>query len=134
MHSANYFDTLIEISEDSPTRVARVPEKPGTVAAMQYERVAAAPYALTSDDLIFGVHAERTEIPEEERHTARSQFFSRGQACLRASPLVKTHGWGVHHDHQGRVALVAAGSNAYAALQADPAVTKVMGMRAKRAG
>lgn len=133
MHTTNYFNTLIEISEDSPTRVGRVPEKPGTVAAMQYERVAAAPYKLTSDDLIFGIHADRAEIPEDERDMARSQFFSRGQACLRASPLVKTHGWGVHHDSDGRVALVAAGSNAYAALQADPAVTKVLGMRAKRA-
>ncbi|WP_298711512.1 DUF6157 family protein [Micrococcus sp. 2A] len=40
----------------------------------------------------------------------REAFFAKSQACLRASPLGKRHGWGLHHDAEGRVALVPLGS------------------------
>lgn len=94
--------------------------------------IAGAPYAHTSDDVIFTVHADRAGIPEDERAAARAEFFSRGQACLRASPLVKTHGWGVHSDGQGRVALVAVESPQYAAMASDTRLAKVEGMRSSR--
>jgi Family of unknown function (DUF6157) len=63
----------------------------------------------------------------------RAVFFSKGQACLRASPLVKQYGWGVHHDAKGRVALIAAESPEYAALSASHRLTRVPGMRSSRA-
>lgn len=129
-HSTNYFDTLIEVSSDSAAIESRVPQKAGSVAAMQYEMISGAPYQHTSDDVIFAVHAARKGITPTD--VARAEFFSRGQACFRASPLVKTHGFGVHSDAKGRVALLGIESAQYQDLKADPKVTKVAGMRSKR--
>jgi hypothetical protein len=47
--------------------------------------------------------------------------------------LGKRYGWGIHHDADGRVALVALGSDEYEALAGDPAVTQRRAMRSKRA-
>ena len=57
--------------------------------------------------------ADRAGIPEADRPAARAEFFSR--ACLRSSDLGKRDGWGLHHDAEGRVALVAVDSPEYAA-------------------
>ena len=133
MHSTNYFNTLILVSPDTKAEVGRVPNKEGSVAALQFQMIWNAPYALTSDDVIFGVFAMRKNIALAEREDARKIYFSKGQACLRASPLVKTHGWGVHADEQGRIALFGVESAQYADLSADDSVTKIAGMRSKRA-
>jgi hypothetical protein len=133
-HSTNYYDTLIVPAPDCPVATGTVPAKPGTIAAMQYEKLAAAPYAMTSDDLLFEVFAERNAIPEAERAEARAAFFSKGQPCLRSSPLVKTYGWGVHHDGAGRVAICGAETAQYRELLARDGVTKVAGMRSQRQG
>lgn len=134
MHATNYFDTLILVSPDGPAAKGLAPPKPGTVAALQYERLLAAPYALTSDELIFGIHADRQGVKEAEREAARALFFSKGQPCLRSSPLVKTYGWGIHHDAGGRIALVGAESLRYRELGENQAVSKVHGMRSQRQG
>ena len=44
----------------------------------------AAPYGLTSGDVLVGVFAKRSAIPAVEQAAARASFFSKGQACLRA--------------------------------------------------
>jgi hypothetical protein len=62
----------------------------------------------------------------------RSQFAAKPKACLRASPLVKTHGWGLHHDTQARVAAIALEDPAYARFAADPHLKVVAGMRSRR--
>lgn len=133
MHTTNYNDTLIAVSPDSTAEAARVPEKIGTVAEMQWAMIDAAPYAHTSDDVIFTVHARRSGIADADRAAARAAFFSKGHACLRSSPLVKSHGWGVHHDERGRVALVAIESARYAELADREDITVLPGMRSKRA-
>lgn len=133
MHTTNYSNTLILVSEDCDAPAGQVPGRAGTVAALQYEMLKDAPYTMTSDDLVFEVHAHRTGIAEAGREAARAVFFSKGQPCLRASPLVKTYGWGVHHDDKQRVALVDTRSARYAELIEDDSVTKVNGMRSKRA-
>lgn len=133
-HTTNYADTLILVSPDTKARAAKVPASAESVAGRQYRMIADAPYAHTSDDVIFTVHADRAGIPVDERAAARAEFFSRGQACLRASPLVRSHGWGVHSDAQGRVALMAMESAHYGAMAADARLAKVDGMRSKRAG
>ncbi len=82
MKSTNYRDTLITASPDSPVSAGTVPEKPGTVAAVQHALLAR-PYAMTSDDLLHAAHRARGG------DKSREDFFAKPQACLRASPLVK---------------------------------------------
>lgn len=134
--TTNYYDTLIEIAEDCPVETATIPPIKGdtkTIAARQYEMIADHPYEHTSDDVLFAVHAQRHEIPKANRTRAREEFFAKDQPCLRASPLGKRYGWGIHSDSKGRVALVAAESGEYQALKADPAIAAVKAMRSRRA-
>jgi hypothetical protein len=133
MHSTNYRETFIAVSPDSTVERAKVPDKAGSVAQLQWRMISADPYRFTSDDVLFAVHAERNGIPPAEHSAAaRASFFSRGQPCLRSSPLVKSHGWGIHHDAEGRVAVFAVESPDYAELVERDDVTVVAGMRGKR--
>ncbi|MCB0105583.1 MAG: hypothetical protein KDE53_06735 [Caldilineaceae bacterium] len=135
MHTTNYFNTLIEIAEDCPATAGVVPPIRGnkkSVANLQFELLQEHPYEYTSDDLIFGVFAERNGIADEQVDEERARFFAKGQPCLRTSPLAKSYGWGIHSDDGGKVALIAADSVEYQALVADPSVAKVKAMRSKR--
>jgi hypothetical protein len=135
VHTTNYFDTFIEIADDAPAAHAQEPPAKDvpTVAQLHYELIAGRPYELTSDDVIFETHARRTGVAEADRAAAREAFFSKGQPCLRSSPLGKRYGWGVHSDAEGRVALYARESDDYARLAADDAVRHTRAMRSKRA-
>ena len=53
---------------------------------MQYDRLSAAPYAMTSDELIIAVLATRKDIPESDWPAFQAEYFSKGQPCLRVSP------------------------------------------------
>ncbi|MFC3713086.1 DUF6157 family protein [Sphingoaurantiacus capsulatus] len=132
MSTTNYANTFIAVSPDSPVTAGDPAPKPGSVAAMQLELLQAKPYGLTSDDLLFEVHAGRADIAKADRAEARARFFSKPQACLRASPLVKKHGWGIHHDAEGRVAAVAVESDDYAKLKARTDLKQTIGMRSAR--
>jgi hypothetical protein len=133
MHTTNYSATLIEVAPDTKaTEPTEPPNNKPTVAALQYEMLFGHDYELTSDDVIFGVHAIRNGIAEEDLVAARAEFFSKGQACLRTSPLAKTYGWGFHFDDEGKVALIPMGSTQYDALRSDPEVTKTRAMRSSR--
>ncbi|MBR8657417.1 hypothetical protein KDH83_29285 [Achromobacter sp. Marseille-Q0513] len=134
MGTTNYVDTFILASADSKARAGVAPARPGTVAALQYGLLRDAPYRYTSDELLFEVHASRQGIDQAGRKAAWDAFFARSQACLRASPLVKQFGWGLHHDGQGKVALVGVETDAYRRLAADQALKVVPGMRSSRAG
>lgn len=128
MHTTNYTDTFIAVAPDCPATVAEVPPERATpsVARIQYEMLVDAPYEYTSDVV---VHASQGAC----RGIDRGTFFATGQACLRASPLVKRYGWGLHHDAEGRVALVPVESTEYAAFLADDALAQKAGMRSSRA-
>lgn len=133
-HTTNYLSTFIEVAEDCPVDHAEEPpagEKP-TIAALHYQLIAEQPYAHTSDDVIFTTHALRNGI-EPGDADAREAFFSKGQPCLRSSPLGKRYGWGIAHDAEGRVALVPRESEDYALRAADPATTHTRAMRSRRA-
>jgi hypothetical protein len=125
MHTTNYHDTLITVSTDCPVPGGTIPEKPGTIAAVQHALLAK-PYALTSDDLLHETHRARGG------DKSREEFFARPQACLRASPLVKQFGWGIHHDSKGRIAMLDPQGDAYRRLLDDASVKKTPGMRSKR--
>lgn len=136
MGSTNYTGTFIQVADDCPVRAAEQPpvsDKAPTVAALQYALISERPYELTSDDVLFEVHAARQALPTEARTAAREEFFAKDRACLRSSPLGKRYGWGIHHDTDGRVALVPLGTDEYQALAADPAVKQLKAMRSKRA-
>lgn len=134
-HSTNYRSTFIQVAEDCPVSAAEVPQPRGgepTVAGLQHELITEHPHELTSDDVLFAVHAQRSGLPDSDRESARAAFFAEARACLRASPLGKRHGWGIHSDEAGRVCLVPLGSAEYAALATDPAIKQLKAMRSKR--
>ena len=132
MHSTNYFNTLICPAEDC-IATAKIPEKPGSVAEMQYAILIGNPYKFTSDDILCAVAAKRKNVGTADMTAFRQTFFSKGQPCFRASPLTKTHGWAIHADANGHVALLAPTDDSFIALQQDDAVKKVNAMRSKRA-
>ncbi|MCP3415368.1 DUF6157 family protein [Bradyrhizobium brasilense] len=140
LHSTNCFNTLIRVAEDCPAQRGEAPQLRGgqpTVAVLQYRMIAGAPYKYTSDDVVFATSAAGRALDakaaKKPRSLARATFFSRGQACMRASPLGKRFGWGVHADAEGRIALYAVDSKRYQALAADPDIAQVRAMRSKRA-
>jgi hypothetical protein len=121
IHSTNYFDTFIEVAEDTKADFGTVPptKEKKTVAEMQYELVAKNPYKFSSDDIFFQVFADRNDLTKAEYEKAREQFFSKGQPCFRASPLTKTYGFGIHCDKNGKVALYGMETEEYQSFLAD---------------
>ncbi len=142
-HSTNYCNTFIAVAPDCPVEAGTPPPSRKTPSASEraFAMVFAAPYAHTSDDVLFTVFADRKNIPPEQRDAARAAFFAKPQACMRASDLAKKYGWGVHHDHEGHVALVPMQSQEYEAFASGQSVCPTTGepvtvkfaMRSKRA-
>lgn len=131
--TTNYYNTLITISEDSPTHTSAVPDlTKSSVAAQQFQWISEQPYELTSDDVIFRRVAEKEGIADHLREKAKQEYFQKGRACLRTSPLAKQYGWGIHANEEGKLALVAAESEEYAKLLADDSVKKLAAMRKSR--
>ncbi|MBI5964535.1 MAG: hypothetical protein HY863_13740 [Chloroflexi bacterium] len=135
MSTTNYYETIIEVSEDCPVEKAEVPQpKNGErmAAVIQYEMFINNPYRYTSDDVIFGVFAEKNKISKAGLKLEREKFFSKGQPCLRSSPLVKRYGWGVHFNKDGKAAIYAVESNEYRKFCKDKAIKHLKGMKSKR--
>jgi len=135
IHTTNYTDTFIEVAEDCPATEGKIPVQKGekkSVALQQYELIAGHPYELTSDDVLFQVFADRNGIEQSDYETARKEFFSKGQPCFRASPLTKTHGFGVHADQNGKIAIYGVGSSTYRDFINNPEIRKVKAMRTSR--
>jgi len=136
MGTTNYTDTFIAVSDDGPSDGGITPphgDAGPSVAELEFELLQARPYAYTSDELLFEVHARRKGLSDTERDADWDEFFSRSQACLRASPLAKRYGWGFHFDDRGRVALVASGTEEYERLLADESLKQKKAMRSSRA-
>ena len=133
MGSTNYKNTFITVAEDCLVPLAETPASLDTIAGVQYRLLASRPpYSLTSDDLLFETEKQRKALPGTDAE--RDAFFAKPQACLRASPLPKRHGWGIHHDAPGRIALVARESEEYRSLASSRRLKVVAAMRSKRAG
>ncbi|WP_300663662.1 DUF6157 family protein [Fluviicola sp.] len=134
-HTTNYQNTFIEVAEDTKVNSAIVPSSKGdkkTIAGLQYELLSKNPYKYTSDDVLFMVFADRNDLTESEHEEARKQFFSKGQACFRASPLTKTYGFGVHNDANGKMALYGLETDEYQQFLNNPDIQKVKAMRTSR--
>ncbi len=135
MHTANYINTFIAVAEDCPVTTAQIPPLKGdnkTVANLQFDMIMDNPYKYTSDDVIFKVHAIRNSIGAAAQKAEREKFFSKGQPCLRSSPLTKRYGWGVHSNAEGKVAIYAVNSPEYKKLLADKKIAHTQGMRSKK--
>jgi hypothetical protein len=133
-HTTNSINTFIEVAEDCPVQHSQIPpeKKEKTIATLQYEKLIKNPYQYTSDDIIFECYATRNDISDQERKEAREIFFSKGQACLRCSPLAKKFGFGFHHNQEGKVALVPIESKEYQSFLSDSSLMKTKAMRSKR--
>lgn len=133
-HSTNYFDTFIEVADDTKADCGTKPPSKNkkTVAESQYELVAENPYKYTSDDILFQVYSDRNDLTKAEYKKAREQFFSKGQPCFRASPLTKTYGFGIHSDSNGKIALYGMETDEYQKFLADTNTKKVKAMKSNK--
>jgi hypothetical protein len=134
-HTTNYENTFITIADDCRAQQGEMPPVKGTektVANLQFDLVYEHPYQYTSDDVVFHCYAQKNNIPENELAEARTQFFSKGQPCLRASPLTKRYGFGVHHNKEGKVALYACETPEYQKFANDSSLKVVKAMRSSK--
>jgi hypothetical protein len=134
MHTTNYSNTFIEVADDCKAEAGTVPPEKAerTIAQIQYELIFKNPYRYTSDDVIFAAYAEKNKIDASRHADERARFFSKGQACLRASPLGKTYGWGVHANDESKVAIYGKGSKEYRKLSTDKALKHLKAMKSAR--
>jgi hypothetical protein len=132
MHTTNYQDFFISVSPDSSAKTGILP-KESTAAGQVLLAVQEEPYTHLSDDLIFGMYAEKRGISNNAEEKA--SYFSKGRACFRASALGKRYGWGLHYNEHGAIAAYAVDSPEYAALSAKVEAGELAGkpaMRSKR--
>jgi hypothetical protein len=136
-------DTFVLVAPDSPVTKATVPAARGvapTVPVIQYELLTSRPYKFTLEDLLFEVHVRRAGLSRAQVKARsaeiRAELFAKPQACMRASPLPKRYGWGVHYDGRGRLALYAMESEEYRRFAAGEVagIEIVPAMRGKRPG
>lgn len=134
-----YFDTFIRVAPDCPTKVAVVPAAKGdkkSVAVLEFELLSGKSYFYTQEELQFAVHVRHKAIPETEQASRRRElwaaFFSKPRACLRASPLPKTYGWGIHFNAEGKIAIYPVESQEYQRYAESRDVKQLLAMRSRR--
>ena len=135
VHTTNYFNTFITVADDTKASSGEIPPQKGeekTMANLQFEMIAEHPYKFTSDDVLFQCYSEKNQIAKKDMAAAREEFFSKGQPCLRASPLTKRYGYGVHHDQEGRVALFGRETEEYKTLENDKNLKVVKAMKSAK--
>lgn len=135
IYTTNYKDTFIEVADDCPTAVGEIPPTKGdakSVANIQFDILSNNPYKFSSDDVLFQVYAERNGLTKNELEKAREQFFSKGQACFRASPLTKRYGWGIHSNKEGKVALFGSETEEYKKLSKDKTLKIVKALKSSK--
>jgi len=134
-HSTNYFDTFIEVAEDTKALSGTPPLPKGakrTIAFLQYEIISRNPYKFTSDEVFFQIFIERNDLTKSEIEEAKKKFFSKGQACFRASPLTKSYGFGIHSNENGKIALYGMETEEYQKYLSDNKIKKVIAMRSRK--
>jgi len=135
MHTTNYINTFIAVADDCQASSAEIPVMKGgkpTAATLQFEMIKKNPYKYDSDSILFNVYASKNELTKSELKKEREKFFSKGQPCLRASPLTKRYGWGVHSNENGKVAIYALGSPEYTNMLKDKSLVQIKAMRTSR--
>jgi len=134
-HSTNYYNAFIAVADDCPVSKGETPSEKGgqkTAAGQQLEMIGKNPYHYTSDELLFTLFAKRNDLTSEELEEAKKKFFSKGQACLRASALGKRYGWGTHHNAEGKVAVYGCDTPEYLHYLNQQEIKVVKAMRSKK--
>jgi len=75
-----------------------------------------APGPWIQEDIQFASSPEvrgRDALSDEELEGFHREYFAQPRACLRASPLPKAFGWGLHYDADGRITMHAVDSAEY---------------------
>lgn len=134
IHTTNYKNTFIEVADDCKAEEGIIPPErtKKTIAKMQFDMLNANPYIYTSDEVIFSIYTQRNIGKIDDIEKERKAFFSKGQPCLRSSPLGKTYGWGIHFDSQSRVAIYAKGSQEYTKFKNDKVLKHLKAMKSFR--
>ena len=138
--SLHIVKTFVVVADDCRATAGIVPAPKGgkaTVAVLEYDLLSAHPYRYTLEDLIYEVHLARNRISQGEREARgaeiRAELFARSHACMRASPLTKSYGWGAHYDEDGRLAIYPRESADYTRLSKSKGLEIVKAMRNSRA-
>lgn len=134
-HSTNYYNTFIAVADDCPASTGEIPMEKGgqkTIAGQQLEMIGKNPYQYTSDEVLFTLFAKRNDLIGDELEEVRKKFFSKGQACLRASALGKRYGWGIHHNAEGKIALYGCNTPEYRDYLNQQGMKVVKAMRTKK--
>jgi len=132
IHTTNYTNTFIAVADDCPATRGEIPptkRDKKTIANIQFDMISKQPFLYTSDNVLFQVYADRNDLTKEEYIEARAQFFSKGQPCLRASPLTKRYGWEVQSDKDGKIALYGCETIEYENRSKDATLTLVKAMK-----
>jgi hypothetical protein len=135
IHTTNYFNTFIEVADDCISDIGLIPPQKGdsqSIANIQFDLISKNPYKFTSDDVLFMVFASKMDLIADEYADARKGLFSKGQACLRSSPLTKRYGWGIHCNQDGKVAIYGVETDKYQEFQQDSSLKKVKALRSKK--
>lgn len=133
-HTTNYANTFIEVADDCPAAKGKIPpsRKKRTIADLQHEIISNHPYKFTPDDVIFRVHAKRSDLSKRDYASEREQYFSKGRACLRSSPLTKRYGWGIYFDENSKIALYGVETDEYEKFLKDEKLKHLKAMRSRK--
>ncbi|BCG47082.1 hypothetical protein GEOBRER4_n1904 [Citrifermentans bremense] len=109
-------EELIAVAEDCPVNRAEAPPKgnPKTIARLGYEILIEHPYKYTEREFFYELHAVRRKRPDLNYESYN----------IKRAQIVKVHGWGIHRDQDGKLALVAMESPRYKELQATIKTSK----------
>lgn len=127
-----YLNTFIAIAPDCPAKTGIVPDRPDSIAGLEYMLLSADPYRLTGEDLILAVHTRHKGVADVDIESFKSALFSKPHPCLRASMLPKRYGWGAHYDGNGRIALYGVETDDYRRLISQRDIKVIPAMRSRR--
>ncbi len=139
----SYTDTFITVSPDCPVEESVQPQPKGGVKTkplLEFELLSDHPYRFTEKDLIYQVHLRHQGIPEEEwqerEGEIREKLFAKSHPCMRASMLPKKYGYGVHYDHEGKIAIYGMETSRYCSFAGggEDGVRVIAAMRNKKSG
>jgi hypothetical protein len=134
IYTTNYQNSFMEIAEDCSVEKGEIPpaKKTGkTIACIQYDLLSNNPYKFTSDEILFKCHIIKQKVMEKDLTKLKERFFSKGQACFRASPLTKLYGWGIHYNNEGKIALYGCETKEYKTFLKDKKLKLLKAVRSK---